>query len=268
MTPLRALTDQLAADLKPKTAATIFFGREGFTRLVPSAARVQVLYDGASRDSFEPPGTARQGEATRWAAYEAVIVNIQGASSKTGATEDDHKGVVMGLRDLFLVALQARVAANKNALRTLTGSFVDPETLAGDDAGQTEVGARYVLHFQLGRGINEQAARQAAADLVVASKIIATRQMPSTVLVSGAAGSITATDGEIATVAGLAGVTDAMLGAILTIAGAASPANDGKFAIVAVVDATSVKVKNAAAIAPDGNNGSLAWSVLDAEIAA
>lgn len=76
----------------------------------------------------------------------------------------------------------------------------------------------------------------------------------------GAAASITNPGAyQRARVSGLTGVTSASVGHFLVIAGAASSANNGTFLIINFVDSFTVDIQNAAAVMPDGNNGSILW---------
>lgn len=63
-------------------------------------------------------------------------------------------------------------------------------------------------------------------------------------------------------ITGLSGVTGEMAGLTCTLSGADSAANNGSFTILEVLGATSVKVRgNAAAVAPDVNNGLISWQI-------
>lgn len=76
---------------------------------------------------------------------------------------------------------------------------------------------------------------------------------------SGAAATISAVVAGVATLTGLTGMVAGSVGRDLTITGAATGANNGTFRIVEYVSATSVKIRNAAAVFPDANSGSIAW---------
>lgn len=67
--------------------------------------------------------------------------------------------------------------------------------------------------------------------------------------------------GSLTTVSGLGFQTPACLGQLLTLSGAASSGNNGSFRIVQFVGPSIVVVQNAAAVAPDANNGAIAWQV-------
>lgn len=64
----------------------------------------------------------------------------------------------------------------------------------------------------------------------------------------------------LAVIDGLTGMSEASVGRQLQIAGAATGANNGKFMIRAFIDATSVQIENASAVAPDANNGAITWT--------
>ncbi len=76
---------------------------------------------------------------------------------------------------------------------------------------------------------------------------------------SGAAATISAVVAGVATLTGLTGMVVGSVGRDITITGAATGANNGTFRIVEYVSATSVKIRNAAAVFPDANSGSIAW---------
>jgi hypothetical protein len=83
--------------------------------------------------------------------------------------------------------------------------------------------------------------------------------------VAGQTGSVASIDSfspttSLATVSGLTGMSEDSVGRQLEISGAASGGNNGKFVIHEYVSDTSVKVSNASAVAPDGNNGSISWT--------
>ena len=77
---------------------------------------------------------------------------------------------------------------------------------------------------------------------------------------TGAASTISAFTGGVATFTGLTGMTTASVGRYLTITGAANAGNNGSFQIVTYVSATSVKVANVAGVFPDANSGSISWT--------
>ena len=78
---------------------------------------------------------------------------------------------------------------------------------------------------------------------------------------SGTAASVTAAVGTHATITGLTAMVPSMVGQYLKFTAAASGGNNGTFQIFQYISATSVKVTNAGAVAPDANNGSIHWSV-------
>lgn len=77
---------------------------------------------------------------------------------------------------------------------------------------------------------------------------------------AGNAANITAVASGIATITGLQNMTADSVGHFITISGAATGANNGTFLIVAFISASSVQYANSAAVAPDGNNGAIAWT--------
>ena len=66
------------------------------------------------------------------------------------------------------------------------------------------------------------------------------------------------------TITGLSGITSADLGKRLALTGTAGALADGEFPIVSIVSSTSVKVMSVTAVvAPNANNGSIAWRVCE-----
>jgi len=76
----------------------------------------------------------------------------------------------------------------------------------------------------------------------------------------GVAASVTAVTAGVMTVIGLFGMTRLDIGRVLTIQNAGSAANNGNFLIVGFNSPTSVMIQNPAGVAPDANNGALAWT--------
>jgi hypothetical protein len=72
---------------------------------------------------------------------------------------------------------------------------------------------------------------------------------------------ISAVSAGLATITGLASMTNNMQGMYLYFTGAANGNNNGHFQIVNVISGTSVQIANAAAVAPDGNNGHITWAL-------
>lgn len=77
---------------------------------------------------------------------------------------------------------------------------------------------------------------------------------------TGATATVSAFATPIATITGLTGMTVQSVGRMLTLSGAASGGNNGTFLIVAFNSATSVDIKNAAAVTPDANDGAINWT--------
>jgi hypothetical protein len=77
---------------------------------------------------------------------------------------------------------------------------------------------------------------------------------------TGSAASLTTTSGLDITVTGLTGMSASSVGRFLRVTGAASAANNGTWQIVAYISATSVRIRNASAVASDANNGSISWA--------
>ena len=77
---------------------------------------------------------------------------------------------------------------------------------------------------------------------------------------TGAAASVAALSGGIATITGLTGMSAQSPGRWLTLSGAASGGNNGTLLITEYISATSVKVSNASAVTPDANDGAISWA--------
>jgi len=80
---------------------------------------------------------------------------------------------------------------------------------------------------------------------------------------TGSAANVTTVAAGVATITGLTGMTAQSVGSFLTLSGAASGGNNGTFLIITYNSATSVDVSNSAAVASDGNNGSITWTERD-----
>jgi len=76
---------------------------------------------------------------------------------------------------------------------------------------------------------------------------------------SGASATIGAINGSLLTIGGLSGMTAASVGRRLVISGAAEGANNGTFPIETFLDANTVLIRNASAVSPDANSGSVSW---------
>jgi len=64
---------------------------------------------------------------------------------------------------------------------------------------------------------------------------------------------------DVVTVNGLTGMWSVSEGKFLTLSGAANASNNGTFQIVKFNSNTSVDIRNAAAVVPDANSGSITW---------
>ena len=78
---------------------------------------------------------------------------------------------------------------------------------------------------------------------------------------TGAVASVTTVVGGVATLTGLTGFSTTTAGQRwITITGAASGGNNGTFKILSFISATSVTIRNTAAVASDANNGAISWT--------
>ncbi len=255
---LSLLTAEIAAQLAPLTKAKIVYGDEGFGRVVESGPHIQVL-DDPTGDAFGGAPTTQGGSTpTRFRKATGVLVRIKGASSKSGATLADHRGVVEALSDLFVITIQEVAHAPGHSLDVvdITGNVVDDLT---DEVGANPASAEYTLRCKVVRGLNKAKAVEALTGLVVEREIIAHRL----VVAPTEGAEITAVAAGVATVGGLSGIDASYVGKTLTLAGGTVAANAGDFIITAVIDSATVQITNAAASIDSG----LTWSVSDDELA-
>lgn len=80
-------------------------------------------------------------------------------------------------------------------------------------------------------------------------------------LVEGAHATVASVSGGLATITGLADITASMVGSYLTLTDCYFAGNAGSFLVAEYLSPTSVKIANAAASAPDGNDGNIDWSI-------
>lgn len=79
---------------------------------------------------------------------------------------------------------------------------------------------------------------------------------------SGSTASVTSASGPNATITGLTGMYPSLVGQQITFSGAGNANNNGTFTISAFISASSVKVTNPPAVAPDPNNGAISWTLV------
>jgi len=249
----------LIKDKLPLTPDSCFFGSEGVIREIETGPFIQVLHDPGG-DQYDI-GYANEGIANRAINYVGVFVSFRASSNEAGATDDDHVHAVMSLVDEFIKKTIIIAPSYKLRLRAMKGALipVDPE----DDSSQPD--RHYELRFQLGRGMREKPAATIAGPAKPKQRVIVSESDKK--LAAGVAAAVVAAGEGLATVTGLADVDAAWLGLTLATVGAASSANNGKFRIHAVVDPTTVQVTNDDAVAPDANNGAIAWVITRSEIA-
>lgn len=247
----------------PLVTQGVVFGHEGFDRETETGPYVQILQDPAG-DAYEA-GTAQQGPSATVIKYCGVLVHFQASSSKPGATEDDHVAALELLTDAFVFNLVALSHHAKVRLRNLKSATVEVDMQASQPT------AKMTMQCQIGRGVNRPAP-QTASSAILPKMVIRAREPSSTepsatALASGTHAAIDSLSGDGATLTGLGGVDAAWVGLDLVVTGAASDPNNGTFRIRSVVDATSVIAINGAAVAPDVNNGSIAWRIERSETA-
>jgi hypothetical protein len=254
----------------PLQGMGVVFGQEGFNRDAEDGPYVQVLNDPGG-DAYEA-GTAQQGAATTMIKYQGVLVHFQAASSKAGATEDDHVQALESLVDAFVYETVVLCHKYKCRLRNMRSTQV---VVGSVGANATQQVAKLDMQLQIGRGINQPepttgsgvAVKNSLSGLTPSSSNTPGVLTPE-VLYSGDAASMGALTDAGATITGLElGASDDCAGLTLIITGAATPANNGAFRIQLWNDDTSVNIINAAAVTPDANNGALAWQVIRSEFA-
>lgn len=150
--PMPQLTRAVAARMAseyPNVGAEVFWGRERFDR-APVRTSIQVTHDTESLDSWEDASITRENPSYRWEKFTGLKVTALGQSTQPGATQEHHEAIVDAAVDAFMVCL-AQVASGRGyALRGVTGSFQAPP-----DDQPAEMGARYVIRMQVGRGVRE-----------------------------------------------------------------------------------------------------------------
>lgn len=82
---------------------------------------------------------------------------------------------------------------------------------------------------------------------------------PGLSFASGSTASIDSREGTQTTVSGLTGLTTEAVGRQLELVGAADGNNNGTFTIDEIVNATTVKIRNALGVPGDANNGAIDW---------
>lgn len=79
---------------------------------------------------------------------------------------------------------------------------------------------------------------------------------------SGRAASISSVASGLASIVGLGGfASPTWVGGTITLSGAGFTANNGTFPIAGLTSSSAIVISNAAAVAPDANNGRIVWSV-------
>lgn len=140
------------AALLVSVPVSIYHGKERFSRQVVTANRIEITQVGPER--FGPPmGTVHGAEPNVCTREIAVQVLIEAKSERAGATERDHQAVANYLADLVFAAFLARVEERSQQIvdESATGGFVE------SPADELQVGARYVLAFQVSRGVKRLA---------------------------------------------------------------------------------------------------------------
>lgn len=250
---LALFTAALATAITPQTKAKFVYGDEGFGRETEEGPHVQVIDDPAG-DTYEIAPTTQGGDKpSRFRKWAGVIVRIKGASSKSGATLADHRGLVEALADVLVISLPEVAHAHKLNVRSITGAVVEKQD---DDLGTNPASAYYQIRFQLERPLNKKKSLEIlAAD--IENGVIAHRMIVP--LTEGAW--ISAFVGDVATISGLSGIDASFVGKTLTLAGGEAEGNRGDFPIASVIDATSVTITNANASIDTG----LTWAVSEDE---
>ena len=155
---VRDVADALAGE-----AVEVFYGRQRFSRQLVTANRIQIEQVGS--EAFGPSFTTRNGTSPRIGERAiAVQVLIEGKSELPGAGDEDHREVVNRFVDLVYGLFVEKGISRRQPMRgqSATGGFLErPED-------ELEVGARYVISFQLERSVLRPAvvlAQVTSADL-------------------------------------------------------------------------------------------------------
>lgn len=123
-------------------------------------------------------------------------------------------------------------------------------------------------YAKLAQRISEAVCRFGAGALITSAgsgayatgNVVLVRDLPNA-LVEGGAATVASVAGGEATITGLVDMAASMVGSTLTLSDCYTTTNNGSFIITAFLSTTSVKIANAAAIAPDGNDGNIDWWV-------
>lgn len=131
----------------------VFYGEERFERYANGIAmRSLIEVRELGPETIGPTNTTRGGVRPSFASrLRSVVVNIEGASTRSGATEADHVAVVNELLERFWFALLAVTDERREPVdgRSGSGGFEDAEGIAH--------GARYVLNFRIQTSLREPA---------------------------------------------------------------------------------------------------------------
>jgi hypothetical protein len=106
-------------------------------------------------EAWVPPGVVRGGSAPAfWCNWVSVEVLFEIASTKGGATEEDHKRELREVLDAFACALLKHTSETAQPIRggSMVGGFID-----NADA-PTESGARYLLTLAIGKSVTKPVA--------------------------------------------------------------------------------------------------------------
>lgn len=219
-------------------------------------------------------------------AQEVLTMKVNPSTQSTGflkAGVDNQIDLTSRDYGAFTTSINVDVQAGSTKGKALTIRFEDVvetvDNLGGDGMGTLSYdgGTRgyntALMSVNAAGDITVQATRTSAGqdgDLVTPGDhpLVASVVEVLAATQTGAVASITSVDALAGTVTltGLTGMTVLHEGHLMTVTGAATGANNGTFLIKERLSATSVKLVNAAAVAPDANNGAISWLVTETGI--
>lgn len=150
--PMPQLTRAVGARLASEYSdigAEVFWGRERFDR-VATRTSVRVTHDKSAQDSWEDGSATRDQQSNAWDKFTSLEVLVIGQSTQPGATEEHHEAVVEAAVDGFMVCLLQVCQGRGYMIRGVTGAYQAP-----DDDQPAQIGARYLMRMQVGRGVRE-----------------------------------------------------------------------------------------------------------------
>lgn len=154
------IVDAVAERLAPY-GWSVYFGRQRTTSKIPTQNTIQVLIaDGG--DDFDPEMLLDSVGLNMW---EGVEVRIQAVDATGKADERKQRAAIRSMVRRFLAAFDIERDARDLKWRNITGGP------PGIGAAAQEIGAQYVLLFQVGSQIGAEEPLRAADDQVTADTL-------------------------------------------------------------------------------------------------